>query len=104
MIKSDKELLWRPGRLFIPVQNMGFIYNATGAAGVKTAGAGTSSATNKVYTSINSLQMVGVVLEAANDSIGLHTLLPYDYDRAKPMYVRVHWTSGSSDTADTITW
>jgi hypothetical protein len=33
-----------------------------------------------------------------------HTLLPYDFDTTKPLFVRVHWSSGSATAADTITW
>lgn len=104
MIKSDKELLWRPGRLYIPVTSMGWTYEATGAAGVKSAGAGTPSATNKQFTEIGSTGIVGMFFNAAGDSIMGHTMLPYDLDRKQPMYVRVHWSSESTDTADTITW
>jgi hypothetical protein len=104
MIKSDKELLWRPGRLFIPAQNMDWKYEATGAAGVKSAGAGTPSATNLAYTEIGSTGIVGCLFEAAGNSVMGHTQLPYDYDRDHPMFMRVHWSSGSTDTADTILW
>lgn len=104
MIKSDKELLWRPGRLYIPVQRFDWAYNATGAAGVKSVGAGTPSATNLAFTEIGTTGLVGVVMEAAGDSMMGKTQLPYDMDRAHPMYVRVHWSSGSATTADTIGW
>ena len=104
MIKSDKELLWRPGRLYIPVQRFAWAYNATGAAGVKVVGAGTPSATNLAFTEIGTTGVVGVVMEAAGDSAMGNTQLPYDVDRAHPIYLRVHWSSGSTDTADTITW
>lgn len=105
MIKHDKEILWRPGRMFIPVASFnGWTYEATGAAGVKSAGAGTPSATNLQFTEIGSTGIVGMLFEAAGNSIMHTTLLPYDYDRTKRLYVRVHWSSGSTDTADTIDW
>lgn len=102
--KRDSRFWWKPGRLFIPVQDFAWTYEATGAAGVKSVGAGTASATNKAFTEIGSTGVVGVVLEAAGDSMMGHSQLPYDYDRSKPMYVRVHWSSGSTTTADTIDW
>lgn len=105
MIKNDKELLWRPGRLYIPVAAFnGWTYEATGAAGVKSVGAGTPSATNKQFTEIGTTGAVGMLFEAAGDSMMGSTLLPYDFDTAHPMYVRVHWSSGSTTTADTIDW
>lgn len=102
--KRDSRFWWRPGRLFVPVASLSWIYEATGAAGVKSAGAGTPSATNKQFTEIGTTGVVGMLFEAAGDSMMGHLQLPYDYDRAHPMYVRVHWSSGSATTADTINW
>lgn len=105
MIKQDKEILWRPGRLYIPVSAFnGWTYEATGAAGVKSAGAGTPSATNKQFTEIGTTGAVGMLFEAAGDSIMGSFLLPYDLDTAYNLYLRVHWSSGSATTADTIDW
>src|SRR5574342_577206 len=105
MIKQDKDLLWRPGRVYVPVSSFtGWTYEATGAAGVKSAGAGTPSATNKQFTEIGTTGIVGMLFEAAGDSIMHSMLLPYDYDTDHPMYLRVHWSSGSTTTADTIDW
>lgn len=102
--KRDSRFWWRPGRKFVPIQELAWAYEATGAAGIKSVGAGTPSATNLKFTEIGTTGVVGLVLEAAGDSIMGHMQLPYDYDRSKPMYVRVHWSSGSTDTADTINW
>lgn len=103
--KRDSAFWWRPGRIFVPVASFnGWTYEATGAAGVKSAGAGTPSATNKQFTEIGTTGVVGMLFEAAGDSIMHSMLLPYDYDRSYPMYARVHWSSGSTTTADTITW
>ena len=104
MIKSDKEMLWRPGRVYIPVTDFGWTYEATTGAGVKSAGAGTPSATNKQFTEIGTTGVVGMLFEAAGDSIMGNVLLPYDLDVSKPVHVRVHWSSGSATTADTIGW
>jgi hypothetical protein len=104
MIKSDKELLWRPGRVYVPVTQFAWTYEATGAAGVKSVGAGTPSATNKQFTEIGTTGMVGMLFEAAGDSIMGGMLLPYDLDPAYNVDVRVHWSSGSATAADTIDW
>ena len=105
MLKNDKELLWRPGRLYIPVSSFtGWTYEATGAAGVKSVGAGTPSATNKQFTEIGTTGVVGMLFEAAGDSIMHSMLLPYDLDTTHNVAVRVHWSSGSTDVADTVTW
>lgn len=103
--KRDSNFMWRPGRVYVPVvQFTGLAYEATGAAGIKSVGAGTPSATNLKTTEIGTTGMVGLVLEAAGNSVMHNMLLPYDYDRSYPMYARVHWSSGSSTTADTIDW
>lgn len=105
LFKRDAPFWWRPGRIYVPVwQFSGLIYEATGAAGIKSAGAGTPSATNKVITEIGTTGITGLLLEAAGDSVMHAMALPADYDIAWPMYVSIHWSSGSSTTADTITW
>ena len=105
MIKQDKELRWRPGRVYVPVgQFSGLAYEATGAAGIKSVGAGTPSATNLALTEIGTTGLVGLVMEAAGNSVMHSMLLPYDYDTLMPMYLRVHWSSQSLTTADTIGW
>ena len=105
MIRHDREMVWRPGRVYVPAwQFSGLVYEATGAAGIKSAGAGTPSATNLVVTEIGTSGVTGVLFEAAGNSIMHHMMLPYDFDRRHPMYLRVHWSSGSTTTADTIDW
>lgn len=105
VFKRDSNFMWRPGRVYVPVwQFSGLAYEATGAAGVKSVGAGTPSATNLKLTEIGSTGLVGLVLETAGNSVMHSMVLPFDYDRSFPMYLRVHWSSGSTDTADTITW
>jgi hypothetical protein len=41
---------------------------------------------------------------AAGDTVVTDLAIPYDLDPQKDTYFRVVWTSGSADTADTITW
>jgi hypothetical protein len=94
---SDKCFEWRPGRLFIPVSEFtGWL----GAAGV-SAGAGTGAPVQK---EISTFGLVGCLMEADGDVLDHHLMLPYDVDLKKDIRFRVHWTSGSSTTADTIDW
>ena len=104
MIRNDKDMVWAAAHHFIPVSGFGWTYEATGAAGVKSVGAGTPAAANLNFIEIGATGVVGVVLTTAGDSMMGHWALPYDLDRRQPVYGRVHWSSGSTDVADTIDW
>ena len=55
---------------------------------------------------IASMKMVASAYdkEDAGDVIDTNLALPYDVDLNQDIRFRVHWTSGSATTADTITW
>lgn len=96
-IYSDKLLTWRPGRLYIPCSEFtGLI----GTAGVAT-GANTGAPVTK---EISTFGVVAVLMEADGDVIDHNMMLPYDVDLKRSIRFRVHWTSGSATTADTIDW
>lgn len=97
MIKADRELLWRPGRVWYGAQD---ITGMIGAAGV-SAGAHTGA---PVQQEISTFGIVGVLLDTAGDMLCHNAPIPYDLDPRHPVYVRVVWTSGSSTTDDTVTW
>lgn len=96
-LKHDAGVVWRPGRVWLPATNFS---NYVGAAGA-TAGAHTGA---PVFQEISSFGVVGVLLDTAADEINTFMILPDDIDLTKRIYARVHWTSGSTDTADTVTW
>lgn len=97
MIKQDKELLWRPGRVYIPVSEFtGLI----GTAGVR-AGVGVGA---PIEQEISSIAIVGILMDTAADELNHNMLLPYDFDTAHNLYYRVHFTTASATAADTIEW
>lgn len=97
MFATDTPFIWRPGRLYIPAMSFtGLI----GAAGV-SVGANTGAC---VTQEISTFGMVAPMMDTAGDVLDHNTQLPYDVDLKKDIRFRVHWTSGSSDTADTILW
>ena len=94
---SDYNIEWRPGRIYVPVSEFtGLI----GAAGV-SAGTGPGA---PVQQEISTFGLNAVLMDTAADALDHNLHLPYDVDRNRPIKFRVHWTSGSSTTADTITW
>lgn len=97
MFVSDKPFAWRPGRVHIPVANFTGIL---GAAGV-SVGANTGA---PVQQEISTFGVVSILMDTAGDVIDTNWSLPADVDLKKDIKFRVHWTSGSADTADTITW
>lgn len=96
-LKHDSQVVWRPGRIVLPVVNFA---NYVGAAGA-TAGAHTGA---PVFQEISSFGVVGLLMDTAADEVNTYMVVPDDMDLSKRIYCRVHWTSGSTDTADTITW
>lgn len=94
---SDKCFSWRPGRIYIPVSEFtGWL----GAAGV-SAGAGNGA---PVQQEISTFGIVACLMDTAGDLLDHNLMLPYDVDLKRDMRFRVHWTSGSATTADTIDW
>lgn len=94
---SDAHFEWRPKRLYIPVPSFSGIL---GAAGV-SVGASTGAA---VQQEISTFGVVSILMDTAGDVLDHNLQLPHDIDIAKDIRFRVHWTSGSATTADTITW
>jgi hypothetical protein len=96
-LKHDSHVMWRPGRIWLPAVNFA---NYVGAAGA-TAGAHSGA---PVFQEISSFGVVSVLMDTAADEVNTFMILPDDIDLSKRIYARVHWTSGSTDTADTVTW
>ena len=94
---SDAVMEWRPGRVHIPIANFTGIL---GAAGV-SVGANTGA---PVQQEISTFGVVSILMDTAGDVIDTNWSLPYDVDIKKDISFRVHWTSGSATTADTIDW
>lgn len=108
-IRSDRNVVWRPGRVFIPAMSMnGLTTVAIDEAGCTSFAAGEALAgvhTGAPITQeISTFGFVGVLMAAADDELNHYMLLPGDLDLHRRIDVRVHWTSGSSTTADTIDW
>lgn len=94
---SDACFEWRPKRLYIPVPNFSGIL---GAAGVSVGAGGGAP----VQQEISTFGIVSILMDTAGDLLDHNLQLPPDIDIAKDIRFRVHWTSGSATTADTITW
>lgn len=94
---SDACFEWRPKRLYIPVPNFSGIL---GAAGVSVGAGGGAP----VQQEISTFGIVSILMDTAGDLLDHNLQMPHDIDIAKDIRFRVHWTSGSATTADTITW
>src|SRR5512147_23983 len=94
---SDKGFSWRPGRIYIPVSSFtGWM----GTAGTRV-GQGPGA---PVEQEISTFGLVAVLFDTAGDALDHNLMLPYDMDLKRDIRFRVHWTSGSATTADTIDW
>lgn len=97
MIKGDKEVLWRPGRAYYGAQAFTGIIGAAGVSvGVHTGA--------PVQQEISTFGIASILLDTAGDMLVTDSPIPYDLDPRHPVYARVVWASGSTDTADTVTW
>ena len=109
-IKRDSAMWWRPGRVYIPANQFTGLVTAalTAGAGSEAFAAGAfmqgSGVGTAIWKEISTTGVVGVAMNTAADEINTQMLLPDDMDISKNIYVRVHWTSGSATTADTIDW
>lgn len=99
MIRSDREMLWAPGRMYFPVSTFTSMLDdaTTGVPGGSGVGA-------VVTQEVSTLETVAILMDTAADEASHIMAVPYDLDRRHPIYVRVHWTSGSATAADTIDW
>jgi hypothetical protein len=106
---SDKCFEWRPGQLYIPVMSFTGLttiaINEGGAgnyaAGATFAGTGAGAPITK---EISTFGMNGVLMDTDGDVLDHYLRLPWDVDLKRDIKFRVHWTSGSATTADTIDW
>lgn len=101
MIKHDKELLWRPGRLYIPAwQFSGLDYEVTTATDLKSMGTGAANDTSVIE--INSSGITAVNMAANANSLEHFMAIPYDVDLTYPLFFSVVWTA--NNTSGSVTW
>lgn len=96
-IKSDKEMLWRPGRAYYPASSF------TGVIGAAGVSAGTHTGA-PIQQEISTFGINSILMDTATDALVTDAMIPWDLDPRHPVYARVVWTSGSVDTADTVLW
>ncbi len=109
MFKHDSAFRWRPGRIYYPAMFFTGMsvsaINEGGAAndayGVNWEGSHTGAPISK---EISTFGINGILLDTAGDMVCHDSIIPYDVDLQKDIKVRVVWCSGSTDTADTVTW
>lgn len=100
MIKSDKEMLWRPGRIYIPAwQFTGLDYEATTATDIKSMGTG--AANDTAITEINTSGVTGISMGANANSVETLIQIP-DLDKNFNIYFCIWWTA--NNTSGTCTW
>lgn len=108
-LKHDANLVWRPGRIWLPAMHFNGVSvgaidegGATSHAyGAKWEGSHTGAPISK---EISTFGVNGILMDTAADEVNTYMPLPHDIDLSKRIYARVHWTSGSTDVADTITY
>lgn len=102
-------MVWRPGRVWLPA--MGFTGLSVGA--INEGGAGNfvygekwegSHTGAPITVEIAAAGVNAVTMDTAGDMVATYMQLPYDFDIKQSMYVRVHWSTASVTTADTIDW
>jgi len=74
---------------------------ANDAYGVNWEGSHTGAPVSK---EISTFGFNGILLDTAGDMVIHDAPIPHDLDPGKDIEARVVWCSGSTDTADTVTW
>lgn len=106
---SDKSFEWRPGRIYIPALRFtGMSVSAINEGGAANDAYGVnweSSHTSAPYSKeISSFGVNGILMNTDGMMVNHEMLAPYDLDVRKDIRCRLHWTCGSTDTADTVLW
>ena len=106
MIRRDAELLWRPERLFIPAlffTGMTTVAINEGGATAHAQGATWASAhtSTPIAKEISTIGHVGLLMNTDGMEVTHYMTLPYSFDITQPLHVRLHWTNGGTDVADT---
>lgn len=108
-LKHDSHIVWRPGRIWLPAMQ----FSGLSVGAINEGGAGNfvygqkwegSHSGAPISQEISTFGVNGILMDTAGDEINTYMPLPYDIDLSKRIYARVHWTTGSVTTADTITY
>lgn len=108
-LKHDSGVTWRPGRVWLPAMSFtGLTTVAINEGGVATFAAGAALASvhtgAPITKEISTFGVNGILVATATHEVNTYMPMVGDIDISKRIYARVHWTSGSADTADTVTW
>lgn len=99
-IKADKEILWRPGRIYIPAASFsGLDYEVTTATDIKSMGTG--AANDTALVEVNTSGITGISMGANANSVEHFMMIP-DWDKQFNIYFRVWWTA--NNTSGSCTW
>lgn len=104
---SDHHIEWVPGRIYIPAMNFtGMSVNAVNESGSTNNAYGalwaSSHTSTPISKEISTFGLNGILMNT--DGMMVHTdfQLPFDLDIRRHIYVRLAWSCGSTDTADTV--
>jgi hypothetical protein len=106
---SDYHVEWMPGYLYLPAMKFTGMsvtaINEGGAAndayGVGWEGSHTGSPTSK---EISTFGLNGILMNTDGQMVHTDFMIPPDLDPKYHVYLRVVWSCGSTDTADTVLW
>lgn len=109
LIKRDSNFWWRPGRVYLPSMfftgmSVGAINeggSANDAYGVNWESSHTSAPYSK---EISTFGINGILMNTDGMMVQTDFRMPEDMDLRFNIYMRLHWTCGSTDTADTVLW
>lgn len=101
--------MWRPGRIYVPALRFtGMSVGAINEGGSANDAYGVnweSSHTGAPYSKeISTFGVNGLLMNTDGMMVNHDMQAPYDIDIAKDIRCRLHWTCGSTDTADTVLW
>lgn len=100
MIKHDKEMLWRPGRIWIPAWQFGGLdYETTTTTDIKSIGVGTGN--DLAIAEVNTGNVTGIAFGANADTVETLLLMP-DLDKSQNIFFKVWWTA--NNTSGSVTW
>lgn len=93
----DRNILWKRRKRQINLVDFSSVIGTNGVDIVLAAGV-------SVFQNISTFNLAGVLFDTDLDAMTHYMVVPYDMDARKEIGFRVLWTSGSSDTGDTLKW
>lgn len=107
MIVRDADVIWRPGRIYIPAWSFaGLRFSALGSgqASSATISSATTASPSMRINLVGDSGYTGLLTSSMNDAVNHLMMVPYDLDVSKPVRVSIWWCANTTSITEAVTW